>query len=176
MSASRLIRMTTNSATETPAAFYASTATYWFTSGHDKYGRRTQQLKATHRGQYGTVAVVVTMPKAWVESHGDDRYMVSDWRVEQRDSRPEPVYFRSLAKAKLHAEALVRLLTADEIDGLDAYGRVLAAEADVNKLAEWATLHRASVRAYWDTDRDKADMHEVMRRMVAAEIDRRCTR
>jgi hypothetical protein len=88
---------TTSTATETP--FYAATGTYWF-KGRDKYGRTNYSLKATHRGQHGTVAVVVVMPKAWVESHGDDRYMVSDWRVEQRDSRPEPVYFRSLTKAK----------------------------------------------------------------------------
>jgi hypothetical protein len=164
--------------------FYATTERYWF-KGRDSYGRTTHSLKATHRGQHGTVAVVVVMPKAWVESHGDDRYLVSDWRAEQVGQRPEPVYFRTLAKAKAHAESLVRPLAAGELDALDAYYRVVAAEADANKLTEWAQHHRtgasAALRRHADSDlavvrdaaRDQADMHEVMRRIVVQEINRR---
>lgn len=159
--------------TSTPAnvPFYRSTSTMW-TEGRDSYGRRTRSLYATHRGQWGTVAVVVTMPKAWVESHGDDRYMVSDWRAEKAGQRPEPVYFSSLAAAKAHAEGLVRTFTEDELAVLDAYAKVVAA-ADANKLTEWAQHHREGIRTWIDANRDTADVHEVLRRIVKAELDRR---
>jgi hypothetical protein len=162
--------MTTN-CTEIPAP-YASTLTSW-SETRDSYGRRTRSLHATHRGQWGTVAVVVTLPKAWVESYGDDRYMVSDWRMEQSNSRPEPVHFRSLAEAKRYAESLIRRLTAEEIAVLDAYTTAVAETPDANMLEAMAQHHRDGIRAAWDTDRDKADLHEVMRRIVVGEMNRR---
>lgn len=166
---------------------YASTERYWF-KDRDSYGRATYSLKATHRGLHGTVAVVVVLPKAWVESHGNDRYMVSD-RTAEKPQRflagTGPIHFTTLAKAKAHAEGLVRPLTAGELDALDAYSRVVRAEADANKLTEWASHHRAeshaATRRWTETDneavrkaaRDQADMHEVMRQIVTTEINRR---
>lgn len=165
--------MTETTATAT-VPFYASTVTMW-TASKDRYGRPTKSLYATHRGQWGTVAVVVTMPKVWVESHGDDRYMVSDWRAEQNfhNSRPEPRYFRSLARAKAHAESLVRPLTDAELEVLDAYAGVVA-NATADSLVDWAQHHDAGKqRAIIDGNRDQADIHEVMRRIVKRELDRR---
>lgn len=96
--------MTTNTTAPAPAATPAAS---WFPAKRDSYGRSTRHLYATHRGSWGTVAVVVTMPKSWVESHGSDRYMVSDWRREVAHTRPEPVFFTTLAKAKAYAESLI---------------------------------------------------------------------
>lgn len=167
--------------------FYAATERYWF-KDRDSYGRTTYSLKATHRGQHGTVAVVVVLPKSWVESHGNDRYMVSDWTAEKPArflAGNGPIHFTTLAKAKAHAEGLVRSLAAGELDALDAYYRVVHAEQDMNKLGEWAQHHRtegqAAIRRWTETDneavrtsaRDQADMHEVMRRIVTTEINRR---
>lgn len=160
--------MTTTETTTVPA-FYAGTLTSWM-KGRDSYGRTTQSLYATHRGQWGTVAVVVTMPKAWVESHGDDRYLVSDWRREMQASRPEPRYFRSLADAKAYAEGLVRPLTEAELEALAAYDKAVQAEPDANLITKWASMHHASM-----TNRasDLDQLHTVMHRICTTELNRR---
>lgn len=163
--------MTENCATKTPA-FYAGTTTMWTDASRDRYGRPTRELYATHRGQWGTVAVVVTMPKSYVDGGHGKRYMVSDWRMELRGTRPEPRDFDTLAGAKAYAESLVRPLNLAEILTLDAYAKAVAG-ADANKLETWAQHHRDGIRANWDTDRDAADIHEVMRRIVVAELNRR---
>lgn len=148
---------------------YASTLTSWM-RGRDSYGRSTQTFYAVHRGQWGIVAVVTTLPQAWVDSHGSDRYMVSDWRREAQAGRPQPEHFTTLARAKAFAESLLRPLTEAEIDGLDAYAAAIADERDANKLLTYATHHNTARQVITGPG---ADLHALMHRIVTRELDRR---
>lgn len=160
--------MTTTS-TATHSAIPTLGAT-WYSPERDGYGRPVRRLYASHRGAWGQVAAVTTLPKTWVDSHGADRWVVSDLRPEA-GHRTEPVHFFSLAKAKAYAETLLAPLTEDELMGLRAYETVVRAEADTNKLVEWARMH-----AEKSDVTDPANLHHVMRRICTTEINRRTDR
>lgn len=148
---------------------WANTGTSWM-ADRDRYGRTTRTLYATHRGRWQVVAVLVTMPKAWVESHGDDRFMVSDWRDEVADSRPEPRYFRSRPAAVAYAESLVRPLTAAEVEVIDAYASATAGATD-EQVVRWAQFHSEAMRELYGTD--LGAIHAVLHGVCRRELNRR---
>lgn len=79
--------MTTTLAPET-------TLTFW-TDGRDDYGRRVHYFHAPR-----TVAVVVRLPKPWIEVHGKAKsYLVNIWA----DPQENVTYHPTLAAAKAHA-------------------------------------------------------------------------
>lgn len=80
----------------------------WFPSRKDSYGRPTAPFYATHRGRWGLIAVVVTMPKAYRELHPDEAFMIVD-RRDDADPDAKPRFSASRAQAKAYAASLVRL-------------------------------------------------------------------
>jgi len=140
----------------------------WASPARDGYGRPVRRLYASHRGAWTQVAAITTLPQTWVDSHGSDRWMVSDLRREVAHTRPAPMHCTSMAKARAYAESLVSPLTEDELEGLRAYEAAVQAETDNNKLVAWAAMHAEKA-----DDTDAGNLHGVMRRIVGAELNRR---